>query len=165
MEISSKSITLFIAILLIGLSSGLLTAWSISVIPGTRKVSDITYLETMQSINKAILNPLFFIVFFVSLLFSIASTVQLHSSGWRFWILGSASLIYAFGTIGITGLGNVPLNNQLDVLNISSLSLEEAKSFRLLYESKWNRLHTYRTIFSLISFILMIASSLFHSKN
>lgn len=58
MEISIKTITLFAAALLTGLSAGLFYAWAVSVIPGTRKVTDMIYLETMQSINRAIRNPL-----------------------------------------------------------------------------------------------------------
>jgi hypothetical protein len=38
---------MFSAIVLTGLSAGLFYAWAVSVIPGTKKVKDFTYLETM----------------------------------------------------------------------------------------------------------------------
>ena len=76
MEISIRSITLFIALILSGLSAGLFYAWSVSVIPGTKRVPDLVYLEAMQAINRAILNPAFFLVFFGSLILLGVSTVQ-----------------------------------------------------------------------------------------
>ena len=56
MEITLKSIILFSTLILTGLSAGFFYAWQVSVIPGTKRVVDLTYLETMQSINRAILN-------------------------------------------------------------------------------------------------------------
>ena len=75
MDISIKSAVLFGAVILTGLSAGLFYAWQVSVIPGTQKVGDLTYLESMQSINRAILNPAFFLIFFGSLILLILSSI------------------------------------------------------------------------------------------
>ena len=165
MEISIKSITLFTSILLTGLSAGLFYAWSVSVIPGTRKVPDLTYLETMQSINRAILNPAFFLIFFGSLIFLAISTIQQYQTGLTFWILLAASISYLIGTFGVTAFGNVPLNNSLDVVKLSKLGLSEIINMRQLYELSWNRLHTIRTIFAVLSFILSLVAAFTYSKN
>jgi uncharacterized membrane protein len=154
MELSIKSITLFTAIILTGLSAGLFYAWMVSVIPGTRKVVDITYLESMQSINRAILNPAFFLIFFGSPLALAISTIQQFNSGISFWLLLAATLIYMFGTFGVTALGNVPLNDALDVLDLAELGESKIAEFRKSYEQKWNRLHLIRTVFSVLSFSL-----------
>jgi uncharacterized membrane protein len=154
MELSIKSITLFTAIILTGLSAGLFYAWMVSVIPGTRKVVDITYLESMQSINRAILNPAFFLIFFGSPLVLVISTIQQFNSGISFWLLLAATLIYMFGTFGVTALGNVPLNDALDVLDLAELGESKIAEFRMSYEQKWNRLHLIRTVFSVLSFSL-----------
>lgn len=156
MEITLKLIILFIAIILTGLSAGLFYAWEVSVIPGTRLVSDKVYLQTMQSINKEILNPAFFLIFIGSPLLLLISTIQHYNTGLAFWLLLIAFLIYLLGTFGVTAGGNVPLNNLLDVLELDSLSMEELKEFRANYEVKWNRLHTIRTVFSVLSFIASI---------
>ncbi len=47
-----KTSVFFITVLLNALSVGFFFAWSVSVILGTKKIGDLTYLETMQSINK-----------------------------------------------------------------------------------------------------------------
>ena len=58
------TISLAAATILAGLSAGLLCGWRAPVIPGTGRISSHAYVETMQSINRAILNPVFFMVFF-----------------------------------------------------------------------------------------------------
>ncbi|WP_411028803.1 DUF1772 domain-containing protein [Spongiimicrobium sp. 3-5] len=165
MELSIKSLILFGAVLLTGLSAGLFYAWSVSVIPGTQKIPDATYLETMQSINKAILNPAFYIIFFGSLAcLSISSIYEFHSNKLVFWLILAASMVYLLGTFGVTALGNVPLNNQLELLNLAELSKEKLAVFRAFYESKWNRLHLIRTIFAVMSFILSLLAVFVETK-
>lgn len=164
MEISIKSITLFSAVLLTGLSAGLFFAWSVSVIPGTRRVPDHIYLETMQSINRAILNPAFFLIFFGSLLLMSVSTIQHFQAGLTFWVMLAAALTYLVGTFGVTALGNVPLNNSLDVLDLSELGVDLMAATRKAYESKWNRLHLIRTTFAVLSFLISLLGIFAHFK-
>lgn len=157
MEISIKSFILFGAVITTGLSAGLFYAWSVSVIPGTQKVSDEVYLQTMQAINRAIINPAFFFIFFGSIaLLSIASIYQFHTSKLTFYLVLASSICYLIGTIGVTGLGNVPLNNQLDALDLSVLTNSKLAEFRAFYESKWNLLHHMRTLCAMGSFTLVV---------
>ncbi len=166
MEISIKSFILFGSVVLTGLSAGLFYAWSVSVIPGTQKVADPAYLETMQSINRAILNPSFFLIFFGSIFFlSIASIYEFHENKVAFWLLLSASIFYLIGTVGVTGLGNVPLNNQLDALELTKINASKIAEFRKFYELNWNRMHLIRTIFAVISFLLSVLAVFTHSKH
>ncbi len=166
MESLIKSIVLFGAVVLTGLSAGFFYAWSVSVIPGTKKVDGSAYLETMQSINRAILNPAFFLIFFGSLIFlSIGSAFQFNAGKTTFWFMLMASILYLVGTVGVTGLGNVPLNNKLDALNLNEMSPPKQLEFRNYYESKWNRLHLIRTIFAVLSFLLSAVAVIAHSKN
>jgi uncharacterized membrane protein len=165
MEISVKSMVMFGAVVLTGLSAGLFYAWSVSVIPGTQKVLDTTYLETMQSINRAILNPAFFFIFFGSVIFlSIASIYEFHDNKWVFGILLTASITYLIGTVGVTAFGNVPLNDQLDALQLMELSQEKIMVFRKFYEDNWNRLHMIRTVFSVLSFLLVTLAIFIENK-
>ncbi len=153
MEISIKSFIMLGAVILTGLSAGLFYGWSVSVIPGTQNVQNSTYLETMQSINKAILNPAFYIVFFGSIVFlSLASIHQFQANKMAFWVMSVSSITYLMGTVGVTGLGNVPLNDQLDVLKLSEMSDDSIAAFREYYETNWNHLHLIRMIFSVVSF-------------
>ena len=151
-----KTIVLFTTVLLNALSTGFFFAWSVSVILGTKKVADFTYLETMQSINREIINPMFFTVFFGSLITLLISTFFQFSFKPVFWILVASSALYLIGTIGVTAAGNVPLNNELELLNLKTMDPDAWKSFRVYYESKWNRYHLLRTLASTASFILLV---------
>ena len=161
-----QNITLTSAIIFTGLSAGLFYGWSVSVIPGTQKIDAHSYVSTMQSINRAILNPAFFLVFFGSIICLISATfaARNHHPN-EFWILLIATTTYLIGTIGVTGLGNVPLNDELEALNIRSLSSKEITDFRMYYESRWNTLHTYRMLFSVVTFIMTVITINLHSKH
>ncbi|MFV2061738.1 MAG: DUF1772 domain-containing protein, partial [Gammaproteobacteria bacterium] len=74
-----KITILFSAIMTTALSAGLFYAWTISVIPGLRNIPNRSYLEAMQSINRAILNPGFFIIFFGALILMIWSAYIQYS--------------------------------------------------------------------------------------
>jgi len=157
MEISIKTFFLLGSVILTGLSAGLFFAWSVSVIPGTQKLMDATYLESMQSINRAILNPLFYTVFFGPFLFPAVSSFFAYSTNkTAFALFLAAALIYAIGTIGVTALGNIPLNDQLDILNLTEMNSKQRSAFRTDYESKWNQFHSIRTAFSLLVFVLAL---------
>jgi len=154
MKISFKSIVLFSSVILTGISAGLFYGWSTSVIPGTKLLKDLTYLETMKSINQEILNPYFFCVFFGSvILLSISSIYQFNKSKLVFGLMLASSITYLIGTVGVTGIGNVPLNNELENINLEQINLQKLSIFRQYYESSWNRLHHIRTGFAIISFL------------
>ncbi|KJD36253.1 membrane protein [Tamlana sedimentorum] len=151
-----KSVIFFITIFLIALSAGFYFAWSVSVILGTKKVSNFTYLEVMQSINREILNPAFFILFFGSLVTLLVNTILQYKNNLTFWLVLAATIIYVIGTFGVTAFGNVPLNNALHNINIIECTAAELKNFRSYYETYWNQYHTVRTVASSISFILLL---------
>lgn len=166
MEVSLKTWITYGAVVLNGLSAGLFYAWSVSVIPGTRQLVDYTYLQTMQSINRAILNPAFYFIFFGSAVFlGIATIYHYSANNTVFWLLLASSICYIMGTIVVTGLGNVPLNNQLEALNLGEITTKKISEFRHFYETSWNQLHLIRTVFAVMSFLLSALAVLIYSKN
>lgn len=153
-----KTIISILALLSTGLSAGLFYAWAVSVIPGTKRMADPGYLEAMQQINRAILNPGFFAIFFGALLMMLWSAylefkVEIGPS---FYFTMAAFIVYVAGTVGVTAAGNVPLNEALDLIELNKLGAEELRMTRQAYELKWNRLHNVRTVFSVISFVLLL---------
>ena len=153
-----KTTISLLALLSTGLSAGLFYAWVVSVIPGTRRMADHSYLEAMQHINRAILNPGFFTIFFGALLLMLWNTYLEFKVdvGLSFYYTLAALAVYLVGTIGITAAGNVPLNEALDLIELNKLGTEELKMTRQAYETKWNRFHNIRTLFSIISFVLLL---------
>ena len=143
-----------------GLVAGLFYSYSCSVNPGLGALSDSNYLAAMQSINRAILNPVFFFSFMGTLLLLPVSTYQHFGTGSRFYILLAATLLYAIGTFGVTVAGNVPLNEALDRINLTGASSQELAAHRLRFEVPWNKLNAIRTWASILSFILVLLTCL-----
>lgn len=155
-----ESKLLFILTLFAGLMAGLFYAWSISVTPGFAKVSDKSYLESFQSMNRAILNPVFFIPFMgLALLLPLASYLMYSSpQDAKFWFVLASTGLYLIGIMGVTIFGNVPLNDQLEALNISKMDAEQMAQFRSVFEAKWNALNWIRTAVSSLVMALLVAA-------
>jgi uncharacterized membrane protein len=153
-----NTIILIITTLFSGLMAGLFYAWSISVTPGLAKINDVSYLQAFQSMNRAILNPLFFVFFLgLVLLLPLLSYLSFQTSmGNQFWYVLAATILYFVGIMGVTIGGNIPLNNALEALQIESMTPEQMNEFRKGFESKWNRLNSIRTISSAITFLLLV---------
>jgi uncharacterized membrane protein len=148
------------------LIAGLYYAWSCSVIDGLGKLPDAGYIAAMQSLNREILNPLFYMSFMGSLLLLPVCTWVHYSKpvSLRFYLLLAATLLYAFGSFGVTVAGNVPLNDALDGFNLHSASAEEIARFRVQFEVPWNRLHSIRTIANFIALILVLLTCIQNDK-
>jgi uncharacterized membrane protein len=155
------NIVLLITAFTTALIAGLFYAWSCSVNPGLGKLPDAGYLAAMQSLNREILNPLFFMSFMGTLfLLPLCTWLQYGSPvSTQFYLMLAATIVYAVGTFGVTIMGNVPLNNALDAFNLSA-SPDVLHQQRELFEKPWNRLHSIRTIANAIALILVLLACL-----
>jgi uncharacterized membrane protein len=154
-----ENFLLFITGVSTSLIAGLMFGYSVSVNLGLGRLTDFEYLRAMQNINRAILNPIFFITFVGSLILLFLTAI-LHindPSTQKFSYLVLAFIFYGIHFV-ITGTRNVPLNNRLEELNLNDLSKEEYSDIRSWYEKSWNRWHTIRTIASIISVTLIFLS-------
>lgn len=151
-------VLLFITVILSGLVAGLLYSYACSVNGGLKALQDSEYLKAMQSINRAILNPFFFISFIGILFIYPLALYRLYANSTdnSFYILLAAAIIYIVGVFGITMFGNVPLNNQLDKFSFMNVSENQVRSMRLIFEKPWNNYHLVRTIASVLSFCLSV---------
>ena len=138
-----------------GVMGGLLFAFSNFVMTALSRQPPASGVRTMQSINVYILNPLFFIVFFgtavVSFVLAVATILRVPRSGAPLLLAGSA--LYLAGTVGVTMMFHVPLNNRLSVLNPD---IAETAKYWLTYLSEWVRWNHVRTIASVMATALLI---------
>ncbi|AWI25308.1 anthrone oxygenase family protein [Flavobacterium pallidum] len=154
-----QNITLIPALLCTALISGLYYAYSCSVNPGLGRLPDAEYLSAMQSINRAIVNGLFFASFFGTLVFLGLTTFAHYNTQKFVWLL-AAAVIYIIGSFGVTISGNVPLNDALDAFHISSASADEIRQMRMHFENPWNFYHRIRSIATFVS-LIMVATACF----
>ena len=159
---SARLVLLATAIVIAGLIAGLFFGWLVSVIPGLAKAADRTYIETMQSINVAIVNPLFVIPFMITPIILAASAIVEYRAGnqRRSWLLAVATVTYALGVLGVTVGGNIPLNDALDAFDLDSADDAAAAVRRTSYEDPWNRWHLGRTIASVVAFAIATSAAL-----
>ena len=107
--------SLVVATVATGLLAGLFFSWSISVMPGLANTSDRTYVEALQSMNRAILNGWFALASLAALLLTILALVlHLRADGHKAlpWII--VGLVLYVATWIITMAINVPMNNALE---------------------------------------------------
>ncbi|WP_280235981.1 DUF1772 domain-containing protein [Nocardia cyriacigeorgica] len=132
-----QTLTLLVATVTTGLMAGLFTAFAYSVMPGLHRSSDRTFVEAMQHINSAILNPAFMIPFAGSVpLLILAATLAWRGTGRSvlIWIV-AATVLYLIAFV-VTGGVNVPLNDKLAAAG-SADALPDPTTVRTDFESSW----------------------------
>ena len=147
------------------LMAGFFFAYSYSVNPGLNRLSDTAYVAAMQSINRAILNPGFFIVFFGAPVLLLLSTYLHYRQpvSPRFWFLLAATVVYVVGGLGVTMWGNVPLNEALDAFNVQSATAPDIAAQRVRFEAPWNNLHRVRTLATVLALVLVLIGLTYES--
>lgn len=162
MTMDLKDVLLGGGLIASGLTSGLLYGWSVSVIPGLRRTTDLAYVGTMQQINRAIINPAFVIPYMgVPLLLAAAAFTQFRAGdNRRGWYLAGATMSYLVAVLGVTIGRNVPLNDALDAFRLDQNDDGAIHTRRNSYEQPWNRWHYVRTLGSIGSFVLASAAAL-----
>ncbi|RKE52663.1 DUF1772 domain-containing protein [Sphingobacterium detergens] len=157
-----QEITLAAAVITSALISGLFFAYTFSVNLGLHKLDDKGYLMAMQNINREILNPVFYICFLGAPLLLIASSVMYFDlSSPKFYLIAAACASYIIGVFIITAAKNVPLNNQLDTLDIAGTTSDALQRMRLLIEQPWVFWNNLRTVFSFLTLVFLIVSLIF----
>lgn len=160
-----KTIVLISSITFAGLVAGLFFSWSVAVTKGLALVPDHEYISAMQSINREIQNGLFFLCFFgAAILLPISAYQHYHLNTTVFLMLIASAALYVVGVFGVTVVGNVPLNNALDMFNLESASAAEMANMRAKYEPVWNKLNHVRATAAVISFVLAVAAGIQSAK-
>jgi uncharacterized membrane protein len=141
-----------------GLMAGLFFAFSVSVMPALRRLQPSSGLAAMQAINRAILNPVFMLVFVGTALVAAALAV---STLWT-WDDGGAELrlagglCYLIGAFGITAAYHVPRNNAIDSLD----TMDEASAAKWsTYLAEWVPWNHVRALASTASLVLLVVAA------
>ncbi|GIR84585.1 MAG: hypothetical protein CM15mP85_12090 [Rhodobacterales bacterium] len=152
---------LFLSILSCSLVTGFIFTYAIIVMPGLSKLSDKEFLKAFQVTDAVIQNkqPIFMltwigsIVSVLSLILISITYVGLSET----WLIVLVALIYLLGVQGITIFIHLPLNNQIQKLNLEKLKDENLRNERLNFENKWNFFNNIRTTIAFfVSLTLLI---------
>jgi uncharacterized membrane protein len=139
-----------------GLMAGLFFAFSVSVMPALRRLPPSNGLAAMQAINRAILNPLFTLVFLGTALVTAALAV---STAWT-WDDGGAALrlagglCYVIGAFGLTVAYHVPRNDAIDTLDPANEASAAKWSTYLAEWVPWNHVRALASTASLVFLVV-----------
>jgi len=111
----------------------------------------------MQSINITVINGTFFAVFFGTALLCL-TIIALGLMGFGSlskWAMIGAG-IYLIGTIGVTMILNVPLNDQLAVMDANASA---SADFWIAFVRDWTLWNHVRTVAALVAALMLGASA------
>lgn len=132
-----------------GLNAGLFFIFSNTIMRAFDRLPAAGAVAAMNSINRVILNPLFFLVFFGTALLCLVLLVGRLDSP----LVVVGALFYLIGSIGVTMVCNVPLNDKL--ARVSS-SAEDMESQWRAYRDPWTRWNHVRTVACLLAAVAFV---------
>lgn len=144
-----------LAIVSTGLYAGYMLAFSTGVMPALGELDDAQFTSAMRMVNRKVPRALFLLLLVGSVALPTVSLV-LRPDGRESdeQLMVAAAAVCALVGHLITIAGNVPLNNALE----GSRDSTDQHAARTAFESRWNRLHTVRTLFAVLAFVLMTLS-------
>jgi uncharacterized membrane protein len=149
----------FFAALGCGLVAGVFFAFSTFVMPALARLQPAQGISVMQSINITAINPLFMTALFgtaaICLFLSVASLLKSHQSGSTYVLMGS--LLYLIGSILVTIVFNVPLNDALARVDPNSAEGANLWFTYLANWTVWNHVRTVTALAAAGAFIRAIA--------
>jgi uncharacterized membrane protein len=149
--------SVLVAVLGCGLVAGVFFAFSTFVMPALARLQAPQGIAAMQSINITAINPLFMLALFgtalACLFLGVSVLFKWQQSGTVYLLVGS--LLYLFGTIGVTIAFNVPLNDALAIVKPDS---PEGATLWAKYLTDWTFWNHIRTIAAIAAAALFTIS-------
>jgi len=126
------------------LVGGIFFGFSSFIMKALADLSSVEGIGAMQSINVVVINPSFLGAFFGTAVLSLVAG-GLAVAGWgspsAVFFLGGA-LFYLVGTLLVTMLGNVPLNDQLAAVSATDPAARDVWKHYLGRWTRWNHVRT-----------------------
>ena len=142
-----------------GLIAGVFFIFSVAVMRALERVAG--GMAAMQSINIVIINPMFLGVFMgtalLCLMLVVLSLLRWQAPG-SAWLLAGA-LVYVVGSVGVTMVFNVPMNNALAAADPASTEGQKVWADYLTNWTFWNHVRTFASLAASASFIAALVYS------
>ena len=148
------------ATLLCSLVAGFVFAFACVTMPGIGTLDDREFLHSFQVMDRVIQNnqPLFVLVWAGSAVTLFLSAVigLGRLAGLDRVLLLAAVVVFLVGVQLPTLTINVPLNNQLQTLDLEAMSDGALAEARASFEPRWNRWNQIRTVLAVLTSALLI---------
>ena len=154
---------LLLATFLCSLVSGFIFTYAIVVMPGLAKLNDAEFIRAFQVTDGIIQNnQKLFMLCWVGSILSVLATMGLgflQLQGFDLYMITTICAVYLLGVQAVTIKVHLPLNNSLQLINISDLDAGALSKERTRFESRWNYFNNIRTTIA----ITVTASFLIYS--
>ncbi len=141
---------LIVATMAIGLMAGVFGLYANTIMPGLGRTDDRTFVGAFQSIDEAIINPLFLATFFGGLaLTGLAAALHLGNDVLP-WIV--AALVLYLVVFVSTLRVNVPLNDGIKAAGEPDRIVDLAAVRERFNEARWIRWNLARTLLTTAAF-------------
>ena len=151
-----REVVLIAATLTTGLMAGVFGLYSNAIMPGLRRSDDRTFVAAFQSIDRAIINPVFMATFLGALVLT-ALTALLHFTGEARsllpWIV--AALVLYLAVFVVTIRVNVPRNNEIKAAGDVDRMTDVHGVRERFNEARWVRWNHLRAFASILAFGLL----------
>ncbi len=155
---------LLLTTLLCALVAGLVLTFAVVVMPGIKTLDDRGFIRAFQVIDGVIQGnqPVFMAVWVGSLAASVVSLGLggLHLAGIERALVVVATLLYLLTVQVPTFTVNVPLNNALQAVDLSSVDDAAAAAARQAFEGPWVRWNAIRTVTATAASTLLLLALL-----
>jgi uncharacterized membrane protein len=143
----------FVSALGCGLMAGVFFAFSAFVMNALARLPPAQGIAAMQSINVAVINPLFMAVFLgtaaACALLAVASLLRWHKPGASYLLAGG--LLYLAGTFLVTIVCNVPRNDALAAVDPASADGASRWAGYIASWTAWNHVRTAAALAAAVS--------------
>jgi uncharacterized membrane protein len=142
-------VVLIVATMAVGLMAGVFGLYANTIMRGLGRTDDRTFVGAFQSIDRAIINPLFLATFFAALILTGAAGVLHIGDDGLAWIV-VAFVLYLVGLV-ITFAVNVPLNDAIKAAGEPD-AIDVADVRARFDEARWSRWNLVRALLTTASF-------------
>lgn len=154
------SLVVLVAAALCALVAGLLFTFAVVAMPGLQNLSDREFIRAFQVMDRVIQDrqPLFVVVWVGSVVAVLAALVMgfQQPDGFTRGLLIAAAALYLFGVQLPTARVHLPLNNEIQAVEVDAIGEAERKQARERFEARWNRSNQIRTAVAVVTMLLLL---------
>ena len=160
-------VSLILSILSCSLVTGFIFTYSVVVMPGFSKLNDKDFIRAFQVTDNIIQNnqPLFMLIWIGSIL-SVISTIVFSifniNADYSIFIIVTG-FFYLIGVQGLTISIHIPLNNNIQKIDVDKEDELKLNEVRNEFEIKWNYYNRIRTVvaFTVTTLLMLILLNIY----
>jgi uncharacterized membrane protein len=148
-----RGVALLAATVTVGLMAGVFFIYANAIMPGLGRTDDRTFVGAFQSIDRAIINPLFLGTFLGALVLTgLAAALHLGGDGRSVLPWAVAALVLYLAVVVITLRVNVPLNDGIKAAGDPDRIADLAAVRERFDEARWVRWNLARAVATTAAF-------------